>query len=982
MSMGLDFQTQEDAAKTVDLEQLVEAPEVAMKADDAAAPAAEPDSDEAAQGDDGQDQPRTEDFDWSREPEDEYLLLDIDDVDDVDEAAETKGGPGSGNWGHAGRPGKRGGSSGGGGLSGIGADASSSVEDRRAASSKYRESRDFPYSTMEPGDEYDFKTNGEVQFGGQATYSGTKVIEVRRDGKDDWRGARLHITQYKGAKTWNIEHRYSEHAGSSYEKRNEVVLARDLSLRQAKGMTEAILRGVDGATYGNRFRVKAKAIQDARDVKANTKSLEEDADDAGAPPPPDEATKAGARNSAADRQSIRDIRVMAQQILNATAALEPTDDEDQYRELRQALDEEDIVVTVGGGGTEVKSLGGGKVGGYLVVYGDQNNTDLSRYRDFFAPDTDYGLDENGEGKSIVIYHHGLDETLDSRKLAVGTLKKDDVGVWIEAQLAMRDEYEMELEKLALAGKLGWSSGTASHLVKREKQANGSHKIKQWWLGLDASMTTRPAEPRTRVLSIKAFLEGSEPEPQALSQAGAQPADDAARAQDDQAAAIDNPITSTVTNSEVEMNEDQIKAMIEQAVSAATKAHEDRLAAAPPINGSAGFASGAAGANGADNGAAKSFNAIYVTRFGAEDDAMKAVMSDMFGTDYRQTVFDQQRAFAKFLRFGEAELDGNARKALRTQIFPAEVIKSMLVNGYDVDAIKATQVEAQGTLGGYAVPPSVQSEIIRRLPGLTAVRGAGARVHVLERNNSTEMPKYGGGTDQYVGGLRGAWGNETATPAEKNFSMLLETVVAHIYTFKVPMSQSLVEDAANLVQLVTEDIATTMSIDEDAAFLTGNGVGKPLGLLPASANANSLTEVVSLSASTLTAAGVKKLKRGVGTQYRKNAIWIGNSDTFGIIETLESGTGSGYVFPDLSEDDMLLKRRVFESETMPDVGSGTFPLIFGDMSGYWIVEKPGLTIVRFQDSNTGINKVEYHVRKRVGGRPVETWKFAVQKVAAS
>ncbi|MCU0248234.1 MAG: hypothetical protein MUC42_16820, partial [Bryobacter sp.] len=56
-----------------------------------------------------------------------------------------------------------------------------------------------------------------------------------------------------------------------------------------------------------------------------------------------------------------------------------------------------------------------------------------------------------------------------------------------------------------------------------------------------------------------------------------------------------------------------------------------------------------------------------------------------------------------------------------------------------------------------------------------------------------------------------------------------------------------------------------------------------------------------------------------------AIWIGNSDTFGIIETLESGTGSGYVFPDLSEDDMLLKRRVFESETMPDVGSGTFQL---------------------------------------------------------
>jgi HK97 family phage major capsid protein len=700
--------------------------------------------------------------------------------------------------------------------------------------------------------------------------------------------------------------------------------------------------------------------------------------------PDDESTKAGARNSATDRQHIRDIRAMAQRIINATTTLEPTDDEDQYSELREAMAAQDMVATIGG--TEVKALGAGKVGGHLIVFGDQNNTDLSRYRDYFAPDTDYGLDADGSGKSIVLYHHGLDGTLDTRKLAVGTLKMTDVGVWVEAQLSMRDAYEEELLKLVEAGKMGWSSGTASHLVKRQKQPNGSHKITQWWLGLDASITPRPAEPRTRVLPIKAWQEEAEPALKALSQAGAQPADDAASAQDTPPTAIVNPNLETQI-SEVKMNEEELKALLaqvaQQAADAATKAVLDKQAAnEPPINGSPGFATGSNDANGAADAATKSFNALYVTRFGDEDDAMKAVMSDMFGSDYRQVVQDQRRAFARYLRFGEPELDGNARKALRTQIFPPEVVKSMLVNGYDVAEIKATQVEAQGTLGGYAVPPGIQSEIIKRLPGLTAVRGGGARVHTLEKTNSTEMPAYSGGTSQYVGALRGAWGNETATPAEKNFSMTLETVIAHIYTFKVPMSQSLVEDAANLVQLVTEDIATTMSIDEDIAFLTGNGVGKPLGLLPGGANAHSLTEVLSLSGTTLTAAGVKKLKRGVATQYRKGAIWVGESDTFGTIETLESGTGSGYVFPDLSEDDMLLKCRVFESEAMPTVGSGTFPLLFGQMSGYWIVEKPGLTIVRFQDSNTGINKVEFHVRKRVGGRPVETWKFAVQKVAAS
>ena len=67
--------------------------------------------------------------------------------------------------------------------------------------------------------------------------------------------------------------------------------------------------------------------------------------------------------------------------------------------------------------------------------------------------------------------------------------------------------------------------------------------------------------------------------------------------------------------------------------------------------------------------------------------------------------------------------------------------------------------------------------------------------------------------------------------------------------------------------------------------------------------------------------------------------------------------------------------------MPDVAGSALPLLFCDLSGYWIVQKAGLTIARMQDSNTGINKVEYHVRRRVGGRVVDTWKFAVQEVAA-
>lgn len=377
---------------------------------------------------------------------------------------------------------------------------------------------------------------------------------------------------------------------------------------------------------------------------------------------------------------------------------------------------------------------------------------------------------------------------------------------------------------------------------------------------------------------------------------------------------------------------------------------------------------------------KGTDAVYVLRFGNEDEAIKAIYHDLLGADYRQLIVDQAMAYAKYLRAGERDLDARDRKALRTQIFPQATVKAMVAGGLDVSGIKSTMVEAEGTLGGYAVPPAQQAEIAARLPGLTAVRAGGARVVDLISGSSVDAPVYDGGDARYVGALRGQWGNETAAPTAKNATMKSVTVVANLYTYKVPMSQTLVEDAANLVQIVTDDIVGTLAIDEDEAFLVGDGVGKPYGILPGGVNALGLAEVKTGAASALTAAGIKGLKRGVASQYRANGVFVANSDTYGEAELLTNGLGQ-YIFEDLSETGQLLMRKAVESEAMPDVGSNTYPLVFGDMTGYWIVQKAGLAIVRFQDSATGINQVEYHVRRRVGGRVVQTWKFAVQKVAA-
>lgn len=156
------------------------------------------------------------------------------------------------------------------------------------------------------------------------------------------------------------------------------------------------------------------------------------------------------------------------------------------------------LIAFGGG---AKALGNGKVGGYLVQFGDEKQTDLEG--DFFTDKTDFDLERST--KTSAYYNHGLDPTLKGRKLGMGDMKVDEVGVWVEVQLDLRDDYEKAVYGMVKAGTLGWSSGTAPNLVERAKVGK-SFRIDKWPLGLDASLTPTPAEPRNQAMTIKAWKE--------------------------------------------------------------------------------------------------------------------------------------------------------------------------------------------------------------------------------------------------------------------------------------------------------------------------------------------------------------------------------------------------------------------------------------------------------------------------------------------
>lgn len=170
-------------------------------------------------------------------------------------------------------------------------------------------------------------------------------------------------------------------------------------------------------------------------------------------------------------------------------------------------------------GAELKALGDGKVGGYLVRFSSADEPDLTG--DFFTRETDFDLTD-GYKSVPVLFHHGMDGTLKKRRLGRADLRVDDVGVWMEAQLTLRDEYEKAVYDLVAAGKMGLSSGSASHLV--ERRAEGKATNITGWPIVEASITPTPAEPRTAVVTLKSLGVTAVPEATTEAQAVAAVAD--------------------------------------------------------------------------------------------------------------------------------------------------------------------------------------------------------------------------------------------------------------------------------------------------------------------------------------------------------------------------------------------------------------------------------------------------------------------------
>lgn len=397
----------------------------------------------------------------------------------------------------------------------------------------------------------------------------------------------------------------------------------------------------------------------------------------------------------------------------------------------------------------------------------------------------------------------------------------------------------------------------------------------------------------------------------------------------------------------------------------------------------------------DDGENKVLKAVTTLRYGDTPETLNVIMRDIYGPGYMERRETQKAAFSKYLRYGEQRLSANEFGSLRELILTPDSVKFDVADGLGVAEIKANktvQQEASLELGGALVPEDWRANLLKRMMGTTIVRRFAQ--NITTTRDAVEWPKLEGGGEVYTSAVRVTWVDEvptSATVAQTNFTLGTTRIPVDTVMARLDVSRNLLEDSAiDVPGLVADQFSEAMALDEDTQFLIGVGGGRPYGILgvrdgAAYAPQTGVGYVATGDASLVTADGLIDLVYEPDVQYLQNAILIGNKTTFRAIRKLKDGN-SDYLWQkgvERGAPPMVLGYDYYMNQNMPAVAAGAYPLIFGDLRGYMIVDRVGMTIERVADTDTiGKNKVAIFARRRLGGSVIYPWMLKVQKVATS
>jgi HK97 family phage major capsid protein len=299
--------------------------------------------------------------------------------------------------------------------------------------------------------------------------------------------------------------------------------------------------------------------------------------------------------------------------------------------------------------------------------------------------------------------------------------------------------------------------------------------------------------------------------------------------------------------------------------------------------------------------------------------------------------------------------------------------SYLEKEYRSFRTKSALAENSGVTGGYIVPPEFAQQLLSTAAEENFIR---PRAYVQPMGSATLQFPYldvttvqTAGTSPFFGGVVLNWTEEaqTRTETEPQFKML--ELKAHELSGYAVSSNILLQDANfGLEKFLYTIFGKAIGWYEEFAFLQGNGVGKPLGIL----NAAPTIAVTRAGGGLVQFADVAGMWAKLLPVSWSKAIWTFSPSVVPQLLQLKDGANRA-IFISIdqgatkSPNWALLGRPAFPTEKVPALGTkGDVMLI--DPSFYVIGDRMQIEIAASEHVNFLKNQMTWRVVERVDGQP--------------
>lgn len=265
-------------------------------------------------------------------------------------------------------------------------------------------------------------------------------------------------------------------------------------------------------------------------------------------------------------------------------------------------------------------------------------------------------------------------------------------------------------------------------------------------------------------------------------------------------------------------------------------------------------------------------------------------------------------------------------------------------------------------GGYLVPDEYERTLVDALQEENRLRGLCKIIRTSSGDRKIPLVASHG---------TASWVEEEGTIPESDDAFGQITIGAHKIASMIKVSDELLQDSVfDVASYIATEFARRVGDAEEAAFISGDGSGKPYGMLHATNGA--AAGVTAASATAITADELLDLIYSLRAPYRKRAVFLMHDSTIKAIRKLKDGNGQYLWQPGMKEGapDMLLGYRLVTSTHMPVIAAAAKPILFGDLTSYWIADREGRSMQRLNELYAATGQVGFRVTQRVDGRLVQ------------